>query len=73
MTIWKFFTAPSKKVCRISASDAASLNRPRPATDGALDAGAVEQLAPAAGGFRVRDVDGLGVERRAAARAGPRR
>src|SRR3954452_19024488 len=32
MTIWKVFTAPSKKVWRISASDAASLNRPRPAT-----------------------------------------
>ena len=29
---------------------------------GALDAGAVQQFAPAAGGFRMRDVDGLGVE-----------
>src|SRR6185295_6964400 len=32
ITIWKLFTAPSKKVWRISASDDASLNRPRPAT-----------------------------------------
>jgi len=38
---------------------------------GALDAGAVEQLAPAPGRFRVRGVDALGIEREAV-RAQPR-
>ena len=46
---------------------------PAPDTLGVLGAGAGEQLAPAAGGFGVRDVDGLGVEGEAArAHAGDR-
>ena len=46
---------------------------PAPVTRGVLGAGAGQQLAPAAGGFGVRDVDGLGVEGEAArAHAGDR-
>src|SRR5262249_42045626 len=35
------------------------LEQAAPRDSGAFDAGAVEQLAPASGGFRMRDVDGL--------------
>ena len=53
----------SKKDWRIRASDAASSKTPAPATLGVLHARAGQQLAPAAGGFRVGDIDGLRVER----------
>ena len=49
------------------------MNTPEPVIAGAAHAGAGEQLAPAPGGFRMGDVDGLGVERelaRAQARHG---
>ena len=73
MTIWIVLHRaveeglPHQRVGRGVLEQAAAGDR------GALDAGAVEQLAPAAGRFRMRDVDGLGVERepaRAQARDG---